>query len=178
MLKLHFTEPQTAIAILFAVLAVGLAALFAVIALQTRRELPFERVRAVGYRIRRYWLGFLAILLVIVVGGSWFELPFSRGAGHRTVVTVSGGQFYWSVTPPQVPAGTRVRFDVTSSDVNHGLGLYGPGGELLGSVQAMPGYHNKLDVKLNKPGEYIFSCLEYCGLGHHRMSRPFRVVKR
>ena len=177
-LRLEFGEPQMAIAIVFAVLAVAIAGVFALIAVQTRRDEPFEVVRAVGYRIRRYWLAFLLALLVVVIGGSLFALPYSRGAGRVTVVHVAGGQFYWTASPPQVPAGTLVRFDVTSTDVNHGLGIYGPDGVLIGSVQAMPGYHNELDLRLTKPGRYIFSCLELCGIGHHRMQRAFTVVGR
>jgi cytochrome c oxidase subunit 2 len=175
-LRLHFGEPQTAIAGVFALLAVAIAAVFVVVALETRRDEPFERVRSVAYRIRRYWLTFLLLVGVIVVGSSFFYLPYSRGAGRVTVVSVSGGQFYWSASPAQVPAGTLVRFDVTSVDVNHGLGIYGPDGVMIGSVQAMPGYHNELDLRLEKPGEYVFACLELCGVGHHRMQRLFKVV--
>lgn len=175
-MRLHYGGPQTAIAIVFAVLALGLAALFAFVALQTRRDVPFERVRTSGYGIRRYWLGFLVVVLGAAVGISLVELPYSQGAAPPTVVRVSGGQFYWSASPSQVPAGTRVRFDVTSADVNHGMGLYDPDGQLIGSVQAMPGYHNRLDVTLRKAGLYRFSCLEFCGIYHHRMARTFRVT--
>ena len=67
---------------------------------------------------------------------------------------MTGGQFFWSLVPGRVRAGTRVRFDVTSIDVNHGFGIYDPNGHLVGSVQAMPGYHNKLDLTLDRPGVY------------------------
>ena len=85
-------------------------------------------------------------------------------------------------TPPAlsklVPAGTRVRFDVTSVDVNHGVGLYDPRGRLVGSVQAMPGYHNLLDLTLRRPGVYRIRCLEYCGLNHATMESTFTVTRR
>ena len=177
-LKLHFGEPQTALAIVFAVLALCLAALFVVVAAQTRSEVPFERVQRVGYWIRRRWLVFLALLGVSVVATSLFFLPYSSGAKPDVVVRATGGQFYWSLSPASVPAGTRVRFDVTSADVNHGFGLYDPDGELLGSVQAMPGFHNEMNVTLDKPGEYLISCLEFCGVDHHAMARSFKVLER
>ena len=41
-----------------------------------------------------------------------------------------------------------MRFDVTSVDVNHGFGVYDPNGRLIGSVQAMPGYTNELELDL------------------------------
>ena len=61
-----------------------------------------------------------------------------------------------------------MRFDVTSIDVNHGFGLYDPDGHLIGSVQAMPGYHNQLDLTLDEPGVYRIRCLELCGLTTRR----------
>ena len=176
-MKLHYGEPQTIVAIVFLLLALGIAGVMTVIALETRRDVPFERVRTVAYAMRRWWFLFLAVLLVAVVGASLFDLPYSSQARRVTEVRVIGGQFYWSASPARVPAGTHVRFDVTSADVNHGLGLYAPDGKLLGSVQAMPGFHNKLDVTLNEPGEYLLSCLEFCGLNHHLMARRFRVVR-
>ena len=59
----------------FGALALALAAVFALVAAQTRRDVPVERVQRVGYWIRRRWLAFLLVLLVAVVGGSLFSLP-------------------------------------------------------------------------------------------------------
>jgi cytochrome c oxidase subunit 2 len=108
---------------------------------------------------------------------SWAGLASGGGAG-RTIVKVTGGQFFWSLAPDSVPAGARVRFDITSVDVNHGFGLYDPHGHLIGSVQAMPGYHNKLDFTLNEPGVYRIRCLELCGLNHSTMENTFTVTRR
>lgn len=172
-----FGNPQTAVIVIFGALSLALAAVFALNAAQTRRDVPFESVQRVGYWIRKRWLAFLLVLLVAVVGGSLFSLPYSSGADDRTVVRVSGGQFFWSFSPDRLPAGTRVRFDVTSVDVNHGFGIYDPDGRLIGSVQAMPGFHNELDLTLDQPGSYFIGCLEYCGLDHHLMSRRLQVTE-
>lgn len=175
--ELTFSEPQVAIAIVFGVVAVALAALFVVIAVQARRDEPFDEVRTVGYRIRPWWLAFLVLVLTAGLAFSFFHLPYpSNAAGPARVVRVSGGQFYWSVSPQSVPAGSHVRFVVSAVDVNHSLGLYGPKGDLIGVVQAMPGYRNKLDLKLTDPGSYDFVCMEFCGVGHHRMFRSFKVT--
>jgi cytochrome c oxidase subunit 2 len=176
-LEPSFGGPQVIIAVLFAVLAAGIAGVFALVAAQTRRDLRFELVQRSGYRIRRLWLAFLVVLMIAVVGGALFALPYSSGAGGRKVVRVTGGQFYWSISPQSVRAGTPVRFDVTAADVNHGFGVYSPGGELIGSVQAMPGFHNELDLTLDEPGSYFIGCLEFCGVGHHRMSRRLKVTE-
>ena len=146
--SLHFGDPQIAIGAVFAVLAFLLPCAFLVIG-------------------------------VLVVGISLFDLPFASGSdAGRTVVKVTGGQFFWSLSPNRVPAGAHVRFDVTSIDVNHGFGLYDPHGHLIGSVQAMPGYHNKLDLNLTEAGVYQIRCLELCGLSHSTMESTFTVTRR
>jgi cytochrome c oxidase subunit 2 len=173
-----FGEPQTAIAIVFAVIALLLAVTFAIIARQTRGEVPLEQVRSSAYAIRRFWFAFLVLLLGAAVGVSLFFLPYSSDAKPTTTVQVTGGQFYWSMSPEKLRAGTTVDFDVTSADVNHGLGVYDPDGHLIGSVQAMPGFHNHLELTLDDPGTYLVSCLEMCGIDHHKMSREFEVIER
>ena len=178
-MKLHYGNPQIAIGLSFAVLAFLLAVTFAVIAFQANSELSVERVHRTGYWLRKRWLALLLVIGVLVVGTSLLDLPFaSGGAAGRTVVKVTGGQFFWSLSQDRVPAGTRVRFDVTSIDVNHGFGIYDPHGHLIGSVQAMPGYHNKLDLTLREAGVYRIRCLELCGLMHSVMQNTFTVTPR
>lgn len=177
-LTLHYGHPQIAIGIVFAVLASLLGVAFVVIGVQAGSEVAFERVHRVAYWLRKRWLALLLVIGVFVVGTSLFDLPYATGQGGRTLVTVASGQFFWSLTPTRVPAGTRVRFDVTSIDVNHGFGLYDPRGHLIGSVQAMPGYHNELDLTLSEVGVYQIRCLELCGLNHATMQNVFRVTAR
>jgi cytochrome c oxidase subunit 2 len=177
--SLHYGDPQIAIGAVFTALALLLACVFLVIGVQAGSEVAVERVHRVGYWLRRRWLALLLVIGVLAVGISLFDLPYaSGGADGRTVVKVTGGQFFWSLTPERVSAGTPVRFDVTSVDVNHGFGLYDPRGHLIGSVQAMPGYHNTLDLTLGEAGVYRIRCLEFCGLSHSTMESSFRVVQR
>ena len=171
---LRYGEPQVAIGIVFAVLALLIATLFVTVARQTVSDVPFERVQVVGYWLRKRWLAFLCALLVVVVGVSLFDLPYANGS-PRTVVRVTGVQFAWIITPSQLPANTSIRFDVTSKDVNHGFGIYDPHGHMIGSVQAMPGYTNKLDLTFHTRGVYHVLCLELCGLDHHLMQATFTV---
>lgn len=171
-----FGEPQVAVAIAFGVIALILTSLFVLVALQARKEIPFERVREAAYRIRPLWFALLATILVGGVISSMFFLPYSSGADVGAQINVVGGQFYWSMSPASVPAGTEVDFAVTSADVNHGFGVYDPSGHLLGSVQAMPGYTNHLDLRLDQPGSYLISCMEFCGFKHHEMRGRFEVT--
>ena len=115
----------------------------------------------------------------IIVGIGVVTAPYARGGGSdRTLVKVTSGQFFFAFDPPTVPAGTKVRFAVTSKDVTHAFGLYTPGGRLIGSVQGMPGYTNNLDLTLTQAGRYRVLCFEYCGLGHHAMQSRFTVTER
>jgi len=178
-MSVHYGDPQIAIGVVFAVLALLLACAFVVIGVQAGSEASEERVHRVGYWLRKRWLALLLVIGVLVVGISLFDLPFaSGGADGRTVVKVIGGQFFWSLSPDRVPDGTRVRFDVTSIDVIHGFGLYDPHGHLIGSVQALPGYHNELDLTLSEAGVYRIRCLELCGLNHSTMQNTFTVAAR
>lgn len=116
-------------------------------------------------------------LCVVVVGTSSLALPYASGSGAgRTVVHVTAGQFYWLLVPSSVPAGTAVRFEITSRDVNHGFGLYDPQGQLIAEAQAMPGYTNTLDMTFRNTGQYRVFCLEYCGVGHHLMQGLFSIL--
>ena len=175
-MTLHYGDVQVAALAVFAALAVVFGSVFAVVALRAREQVELEQVQRSGYWLRKRWLAALVAILVCVLGISFLDLPYAGGASGRTLVTVTGGQFFWSFDPGRVPVGSRVRFDVTSVDVNHGFGIYDPGGRLLGSVQAMPGYHNRLDLTLTRAGDYQIRCFEFCGIKHHQMEAVFRVV--
>lgn len=178
-MELSFGGFQLVVLAAFLVVTVALAAIFALVARQAKRNVEFELVTDTGYRLRRYWLGFLALLLGSGVVFALFVLPYpsaSKTSETDATVRVSGGQFYWSTNPSTVKAGTNVDFDVTSADVNHGFGLYDPDGVVIGIVQAMPDYHNHLELKLEKAGTYMIACMEFCGFKHHDMLLEFEVT--
>jgi len=64
-----------------------------------------------------------------------------------------------------VPAGARVHFIITSSDVVHGFEIVGTTVNLM----AIPGEVNRVSYTFDKPGEYLILCNEYCGIGHQAM---------
>jgi cytochrome c oxidase subunit 2 len=177
-MSVHYGSPQIAIGVVFALLALLLASAFLVIGVHAGSDVSELRVHQVGYWLRKRWLALLLVIGVSVVGISLLDLPYAGGSvAGQTMVKVTGGQFFWSLQPSSVPVGTRVRFDVSSVDVNHGFGLYDPSGHLIGSVQAMPGYDNRLDLTLREAGTYQIRCLEYCGLNHSTMQGQFRVTR-
>ena len=155
-----------------------LVAVFVVAAASSRTDVAAGEVRASGYWLRKRWLAFLAATAPVVIGIGILLAPYSSAAGGgRTPIRVTSGQFFFLVAPASVPVGTRARLAITSRDVNHGVGLYGPDGVLEGTVQAMPGYVNHLDVTFDRPGTYRLLCFEYCGIGHHRMEGRLEVTR-
>lgn len=177
MIDPSFDTFQIVVAIVFATIALALALFFAFAARQANREMSLEEVRDAAYRARPLWFTFLIVLLGGVVAVTLLFRPYDADTAKASAtVKVIGGQFYWSMTPKTVPAGSDVVFEVTSADVNHGFGVYDPMGRLIGNVQAMPGYTNDLELSLDEPGTYLVSCLEFCGLKHHDMAREFEVT--
>lgn len=177
MRELTYAQPQIWLLVLFVVLVVVMVAAFITVGVSSRRQIPFPNVKHVGYGIRTWWLIALSAILVVGLVLAFTRLPYGAGSdgGPASEVDIKGGQFYWTIAPSSVPAG-EVALTLTSADVNHGLGIYSPTGEMIGSVQAMPGYSNTLHVDLDEPGEYLLSCLEFCGVGHHRMHGTLTVT--
>ena len=79
-MSLHFGTVQIAAAAVFAALTVLFAAVFVVVAVKSRSDIPFERVHRVGYWLRKRWLVLLTVLGVLVIGISLFDLPYATGS--------------------------------------------------------------------------------------------------
>ncbi|HEU0276911.1 MAG TPA: cytochrome oxidase [Rhodanobacteraceae bacterium] len=128
----------------------------------------------------RHWVFIGLIILTAIV--SYFTLrhfpfPAQRGpVAARQVVKVMGVQWAWQMSTQKVKEGVPVEFEVSSGDVNHDFAVYAPDGRIVGQVQAMPGYTNKMVLVFKHAGTYTVRCLEYCGLGHADMETTFTVV--
>lgn len=161
----------------FLVLAAGVITIMVAIA-QTSRLEPIAQtaVEKRGYAIRRWWFrGLLAILAAgFAVTIPFFPYPKAGAESIAATYKVTAQQYGFTV-PASVPLGRRVDFAVTSSDVNHGFGVYDPQGRLVGQVQAMPHYVNHLQIAFTQRGTYTVRCLEFCGIGHGYMRAQFEV---
>lgn len=71
-----------------------------------------------------------------------------------------------------IPAGATVHFEVTSTDVVHGLQI--PGTNV--NMMAVPGETTNFTFTFKKPGEYLVLCNEYCGNGHEMMWTTITVA--
>lgn len=161
----------------FLLIAACVIALMVAIA-QTARlaPIPQSAVEQRGYAIRRWWFRAVlaAIALALAITIPMFPYPKAAATAIHASYRVTAQQ-YGFVMPPNIRAGERVDFAVTSSDVNHGFGIYDPQGRLVAQVQAMPHYVNHLQVAFTQRGTYTVRCLEYCGIGHAYMRSQFEV---
>ena len=72
----------------------------------------------------------------------------------------------------KVPAGTPVKFRLTSADVIHGFIL----GDTNVNTMVVPGFVSEVRTSFAIPGEYHMPCDEFCGLGHQGMWARVVVV--
>lgn len=118
------------------------------------------------------WLVVVLLLLVGLLLATIWLRPYGddrAAAAGRRVVNVTATQFAWTLEPSRVPAGEPLEFRIRANDVSHGFGLYDPDDKLVFQVQAIPDALQKEYASLEQPGIYRIVCLEFCGVGHHRM---------
>jgi cytochrome c oxidase subunit II len=129
------------------------------------------------WRARLFWVAIVAG--VAISFATLWQWPI---AGHAAAVTkpdvvirAVGNQWRWALDRDTVRVGQLVEFQVTASDVNHGLAIYQDKTRMVAQAQAMPGYVNKLQLRFTEPGDYEVLCLEYCGVAHHGMRSVIKV---
>jgi cytochrome c oxidase subunit 2 len=182
-------QPQARILHMFLLIAAVIVLVFGMVAVSTRS--PRDVSTAKAYALRRVLFLIALTAAIGVLVSTLPKTPYAAQAATTTngvdrivYVTARQFEFIWSNEPIAsaedigrvqrldqlvIDAGSTVEFRVTSVDVNHGFGLYGPERQIVAQTQAMPGYINRLRVRLDAPGEYPVLCLEYCAAGHHRM---------
>ncbi len=175
-------NPHYVFAILLVAGAVWTAA-WGFVVVRARTSLAADVVKSKSHALRRVlFVLFLVTLLVFLVVTlprfPYYALRVAALGPPADTVSVTGLQWAWTLSHDTVPAGVPVEFDVSALDVNHGFGIYDAAGRILGQVQAMPGYTNKLVYRFTEPGVYTVRCLEYCGVGHHVMLTTVSVVRR
>lgn len=173
-------EYVTGYVFLAALVVLGAGFIFSAV---TARHGPdeYEDIHHTGYIVRRYWFVGLMVLGLIALGLTLPKLPYpiarKPAAGVAvTVAHVQGQQWQWSISPSTFQVGEQVEFKVTSADVNHDFVIYGADNDIIGQVQAMPGYTNDLYLKFDKAGTYQVRCLELCGLYHTAMLSQITVT--
>ncbi|MCC7016888.1 MAG: hypothetical protein IT564_06765 [Rhodospirillales bacterium] len=170
---------QSVSALLTLLMILALAAVFLRVRHQAHGAYDYAPVQGNAYRIRAIAFG---VLMLVGLPASLYLLrvnPYDAAAtGGPQAVNATAAQWSWVLDREKVTAGRPVEFRVTSTDVNHGFGLYDEAGRLVAQTQAMPGYVNRLTYTFAAPGTYRVLCLEYCGLVHHGMIAEIVVTGR
>ncbi|MDG5787951.1 cytochrome c oxidase subunit II [Evansella sp. AB-P1] len=86
--------------------------------------------------------------------------------------TIIAQAFGYSPSRIEVPEGSTVLFQVTSSDVVHSFTIP----ETNVNFMVTPGHINMAEHTFDEAGEYLVLCNEYCGTGHHYMSMTIEVT--
>lgn len=95
-----------------------------------------------------------------------FDNPGLKQIGpNEYKATVLSYVFGYSPNTISVPAGSTVHFEVTTKDVVHGFHIPGTPANLM----LVPGHIAEYTHTFKKPGEFLFICHEYCGIGHEIM---------
>jgi cytochrome c oxidase subunit II len=158
------------------VLGLTLVALFAMVARSAGEAGSAEEIAIATARWRRTIFWGLVLVFVPVIAYSLTKTPYkSSSEPPAVVVSATGHQWAWEITPTAIPAGQPVEIRVTAADVNHGFAVYDSLGHIVTQTQAMPGFTNVIRHTFATPGTYRILCLEYCGLGHHTMAAQLVV---
>ena len=168
---------QTLIAVAYGAVSVVAVVLAIILASSTRGRQPPVDIRRLAHRERNWLYIVITIMLALLFATIWFT-PYGQGGTKAGdfVVRVNARQFFWRVTPATMPANREIQFRLTSSDVNHGFGIYGPDQHFVAQVQVLPGKTQVLVHTFSKPGHYKILCLEFCGFGHALMQGAFTVT--
>lgn len=135
------------------------------------------------------WLVITSALTVgILINPGFVGLSDIRGEeSSDMVIEVEGQRWSWKVTYDNgivttdeliVPVHTRIRFDITATDVLHSFWVPAFGTK----IDAVPGRTTELYITTERTGtgeedlNLRVQCAELCGLGHARMAMPVSVV--
>ncbi|KOO49009.1 cytochrome B5 [Viridibacillus arvi] len=106
--------------------------------------------------------------------------PFNNPGVHKVEgkdwdyeAVVVASAFYYDPPILEVPVGAKVKFIATSKDVVHGFEVAGTNINMM----LEPGYISEYVTTVDKVGEYLIVCNEYCGVGHAQMHSMLKVVE-
>jgi len=173
----------TMMALVFIVLGLGIAALFAALFLPTRWKLKYRmEVLFVGLLVAMVWYadrestaiyeeyqGEIAKAGILSAQSEVVEGSFDRVL--KVIVFQWGFAFLTdedtiSRNAAIVQPGEKVLFRIFSNDVIHGMNI--PAVGITAEIE--PGVERDIWIRApQKPGKYLIQCLNYCGVGHAQM---------
>ena len=137
-----------------------------------------------GYKITRQGEAYKApnkffyvyVSLLIIAGISlhiityntipWASMDLNRSeikADKVFDITVANHKFNLPAPKLIIKVGEKAMFNVTSSDLTYGFGLFRKDNSMLFQMQVVPGHNNDILWQFNKPGVYSIRSTEYSG---------------
>ena len=117
------------------------------------------------------FVAFLVVLGVSLHFITYFTIPWKPMDMHRAGIradkvfdiSVAGHRFQLPAETLQVACNDKVLFNVTSSDLTYGFGLFRQDHSMLFQMQVVPGHVNDILWQFDKPGVYSIRSTEYSG---------------
>lgn len=100
--------------------------------------------------------------------------PSGKLLGGVRVIEMVARQFEFEPATLVVKQGEKVRLEVTSEDVTHGIGIEAY--DIDRSLE--PGKTEVIEFTADKAGSHHFHCSVYCGSGHGDMHGELIVLER
>jgi cytochrome c oxidase subunit II len=131
------------------------------------------------------WVVISIVLVAFLFGYGlvFYNQIQSASAADVLVVHVNGEQWLWNYSYPQygekaysttlvLPVNRPVRFDITSTDVQHSFWIPA----FAVKQDAVPGQTTHISATPTQVGNYEVRCAELCGVYHAYMETPVQVV--
>ncbi|MCX6549850.1 MAG: cytochrome C oxidase subunit II [Acidobacteria bacterium] len=117
------------------------------------------------------FVGFLVVLGVSLHFITYYTIPWKPMDMHRATITpdkvfdigVAAHKFQLPAEKLLVACNDKVLFNVTSSDLTYGFGLFRNDHSMLFQMQVVPGHKNDILWQFDKPGIYTIRSTEYSG---------------
>jgi len=96
----------------------------------------------------------------------WASMDINRSeikADKVFNITVQNHQFILPSEKIVIKVGEKALFDVTSTDLSYGFGLFRTDNTMVFQMQVVPGHRNDILWQFNYPGVYTIRSTEYSG---------------
>ncbi|MGE5333878.1 MAG: cytochrome c oxidase subunit II [Nitrososphaerota archaeon] len=136
-------------------------------------------------QITWFVVSLILVIFLVFYGMIFYNQIQSASASDVLVVHVNGEQWLWNYSYPQygpnavsttleLPVNRPVRFDVTSSDVQHSFWIPA----MAVKQDAVPGQTTHISTIPTQLGTFEVRCAELCGVYHSYMETPVQVVSQ
>jgi cytochrome c oxidase subunit II len=134
-----------------------------------------------------WFYSFVALLVVAGVSLhfiTYYTIPWKPLDMHRAALTpdkvfdIAVAQHQFTLPAPALAVGCheKVLFNVTSTDLTYGFGLFRPDHSMVFQMQVVPGHRNDILWQFDTPGRYTIRSTEYSGPAGIDMIVPDAVI--